>query len=207
MNQFDLFGESTQETSDEVVYNLKDAKIIYYPNFFGRTKVDFEALKNSLNLRQDQITLYGKTHDIPRLQAWYSNDMEYSYSGIKLLRNDWNKELKTIKDEIEAITGESFNGCLCNLYRDGRDYASWHSDDEESLGRNPVIASASFGETRKFVLKHRFDKSCEKVEIELEDRSLLIMKGATQHYWKHQLNKTARKVGPRINLTFRRIIR
>lgn len=207
MGQFDLFGNDINEMSKEIVYRLKDGHLIYYPNFFKKTKVNFETLRDSINWRQDEITIYGKTHPIPRLQSWYSADKEYSYSGIKLYRNDWDVNLGLIKDEIQSILAEDFNGCLCNLYRNGRDYAAWHSDDEDSLGRNPIIASASFGEARKFVLKHKHDKSCEKVEIELQDKSLLVMKGATQHYWKHQLNKTARKVGPRINLTFRRIIR
>lgn len=205
MKQFDLFG-SFEHSNDEVVFNLKDGVLIYYPNFFSNSKVDYSKLFDTINWRQDKIRLYGKTHLIPRLQAWYSDDKNYSYSGIKLERNDWTKELKEIRGEIETLLNVEFNGCLCNLYRDGKDYAAWHSDDEESLGRNPIIASASFGETRKFVLKHRFDKSCEKVELELEDGSLLIMKSSTQHYWKHQLNKTSRPVGPRINLTFRRIL-
>lgn len=204
MSQFGLFGEEISEDK-EVVYKLKDGHLIYYPDFFSKTKVGFDELYSSLNWRQDKITVYGKTHDIPRLQAWYSDDRDYSYSGVILERNPWNESLKIIKNEIEKVIAQDFNGCLCNLYRDGNDYASWHSDDEESLGRNPIIVSASFGETRKFVLKHRFDKSCEKVEIELGDKSLLLMKGTTQHYWKHQLNKTARKVSPRINLTFRKI--
>lgn len=204
MSQFDLFADDN--TGDEVVYKLKDGHLIYYPNFFDNSKISFSDLNSCINWSQDQITLYGKTHPIPRLQAWYSNSREYSYSGVKMLRHDFNSTLNSILNEITVVTKNEFNGCLCNLYRDGRDYASWHSDDEETLGRNPEIASASFGAHRKFVLKHRFDKSVEKVEITLEDKSLLIMKGTTQHYWKHQLNKTAVSIGPRINLTFRRIL-
>ncbi|MFG1483803.1 alpha-ketoglutarate-dependent dioxygenase AlkB [Halobacteriovorax sp. HFRX-2_2] len=205
MSQFDLFGTGENE-NEEVVFNLKDGTVIYYPNFFAKTKIEFNDLKNSLRWQEGEITLYGKTHAIPRLHAWYSDEKEYSYSGVKLPRNNWSDNLFILKEEIEKITKHQFNGCLCNLYRDGKDYAAWHSDDEASLGRNPVIASASFGESRKFVLKHRFDKSVEKVEILLEDKSLLIMKGALQHNWKHQLNKTAKQVDERINLTFRYII-
>ncbi len=205
MDQFGLFGDS-QDFQATKTYDLKDGKLIYYPNFFENSKYDFAALKEAINWHQDQITLYGKTHAIPRLQAWYSNSKDYRYSGIKLTRYDFNDELNALLTDIRTVCAEDFNGCLCNLYRDGKDYASWHSDDEDSLGRNPVIASASFGQERKFVLKHRFDKSQEKVEITLEDKSLLIMSGTTQHYWKHQLNKTAKSVGPRINLTFRKIL-
>jgi alkylated DNA repair dioxygenase AlkB len=77
----------------------------------------------------------------------------------------------------------------------------WHADNEPGLGRNPVIASLSLGATRRFQLKHR--QSGQRVAIDLTHGSCLIMGGATQHHWLHQVPKTARPVGPRINLTFR----
>ena len=33
----------------------------------------------------------------------------------------------------------------------------WHSDDEDSLGSNPIIASLSFGDTRSFELRKKDD--------------------------------------------------
>ena len=108
-----------------------------------------------------------------------------------------------IKEKIEKEIGLNFNSVLANLYRDGKDSVSWHSDDEPELGINPIIASISFGETRRFQLRHKSNKELEKVEIALTHGSLLIMKGTTQHYWKHQIPKTAKNIGTRINLTFR----
>jgi alkylated DNA repair dioxygenase AlkB len=32
---------------------------------------------------------------------------------------------------------------------------------------------------------------------------LLLMQGETQHFWQHQIAKTAKEIQPRINLTFR----
>ena len=204
MSQIDLFSQPSKSI-EKVEYRLKDGHLVYYPSFFSLSKVNYELLKEIINWRQDSITIYGRTHLIPRLQAWYSDKFDYSYSGVKLERNNFNEPLKVLLNEISKVSNYKFNGCLCNLYRSGSDYASWHSDDEDSLGRNPEIASVSFGEMRKFSLKHRFDKSLEKVEIELKDGSLLLMTGATQHHWKHQLCKTAKIVEPRINLTFRGI--
>jgi len=97
-----------------------------------------------------------------------------------------------------------FNSVLANLYRDGRDSMGWHSDDEPELGAQPAIASLSLGSTRRFVLKHRNDPS-RKFALELPHGSLLLMRGATQANYRHALPRTARPVGPRINLTFRRI--
>jgi alkylated DNA repair dioxygenase AlkB len=80
---------------------------------------------------------------------------------------------------------------------------SWHSDDEPELGINPIIASVSFGQTRRFQLKHKLNKDLDKVEITLTDGSLLLMKGSTQHFWHHQIPKTSKQLKERINLTFR----
>src|SRR4051812_36579464 len=46
-----------------------------------------------------------------------------------------------------------FNSALVNLYRSGSDYVRWHADNEPCFGKNPIIASVSFGATRKFQLK------------------------------------------------------
>lgn len=192
-------------TDDYKILCDHDGEMRIYYDFFEKDY--FPLLNEEINWSQDKITLYGKTHDVPRLQAWYSDEaINYSYSGMKLHSNHWNNTLLEIKNKIEEKTTHNFNGCLCNLYRNGRDYAAWHSDDEKELGRNPVIASVSFGEQRRFVLKHKTNKGLEQIAIDIPDRSLLIMSGPLQHYWKHQLNKTAKKVGPRINLTFRKII-
>lgn len=196
--------EDSQENKERVILDY-DGKIIYYPNFFKASL--FKQLEAQINWQQDQITLYGKTHNIPRLQAWYADrNLKYSYSGVMLKTNPFSTALGEIRTDIEIRLKNSFNSCLCNLYRNGEDYAAWHSDDEKELGRNPVIASASFGGTRKIVFKHKTDKGQEKIEIELENNSLLLMSGALQHKWKHQLNKTKKDVDARINLTFRNIL-
>ncbi len=202
MDQFGLFGQN--EVNEEVIIDY-DGQCIYYPNFFSEDF--FSPLNELINWRQDKITLYGKTHNVPRLHAWYNDDdQSYSYSNINLPVNSFIKELNIIRTEIETKLGERFNSCLCNLYRDGNDYAAIHSDDETELGKNPIIASASFGEERKFVLKHRTNRGIEKKEILLENRSLVLMKGPLQHHWKHELTKTKKKIGPRVNLTFRNIV-
>lgn len=119
-----------------------------------------------------------------------------------MLPHNWTLLLKKIKLHIESIVNTNFTTVLLNYYRDGSDSNGWHADNEKELGINPVIASVSFGAERNFQLKHNNDKTLKK-NIILEHGSLLIMKGATQHNWKHQIPKTAKPVGPRINLTFR----
>ena len=111
-----------------------------------------------------------------------------------------------IESRIEPVAKAQFNSVLLNLYRNGNDAVSWHQDNESELGENPVIASLSFGGTRRFQLRHRFKKDLPRVDIDLTHGSLLIMKGVTQRFWQHQIMRTAKPVEPRINLTFRRIL-
>lgn len=203
MSQFNLFD------SPEFQNILStDGQVDYLAHFFSCDESDifFESLKSEIAWRQDKITLYGKTHPIPRLQAWYGEPhTTYSYSSLTLKPLPFTKTLHILRESVEKATGHQFNCVLANLYRDGRDYAAWHSDDEKELGENPVIASLSFGAKRKFRLCHKFNKGLEQIDLNLEHGSLLVMKGRTQHFWKHQLVKTAKPCDERINLTFRLI--
>jgi alkylated DNA repair dioxygenase AlkB len=113
--------------------------------------------------------------------------------------------LLEIKEQVEKVALVKFTSCLLNYYRDGKDSNGWHSDDEKELGKNPVIASVSLGAPRMFHFRNKKDKTL-KHKLPLEHGSLLLMQGTTQHYWQHQLPKTAKNVGGRINLTFRVII-
>ena len=191
--------------SEKISFDLPNASIEYYPNFFNLEKSNelFEKLKSEIPWQQDDITVFGKTHPQPRLTALYGNEgKQYSYSNIIMQPHSWNALLTYIKEEIEAVSNENFTTVLLNLYRNGKDSNGWHADNEKELGRNPVIASVSFGASRFFHLKHNTDVD-QKLKIELEHGSLLLMKGETQHFWKHQIAKTAKEIGPRINLTFR----
>ena len=150
--------------------------------------------------RHEIATVMGRRVPIPRLTAWHG-EAGYVYSGIRMAPAPWNAPLLELKAAAEACAGHAFNSVLLNLYRDGRDSVSWHADNEPGLGRNPVIASISLGATRRFQMKHRLGD--ERLSLDLPPGSCLVMAGATQHHWLHQVPKTSRPVGPRINLTFR----
>lgn len=153
--------------------------------------------------RQDEIRVYGKLYPQPRLTALYgNNNRSYSYSGIVMKPLPFSDTLLEIRRKISVLTNVEFTSCLLNLYRDGKDSNGWHSDDEKELGKNPVIASVSLGQERYFHLRHKKLKQL-KQKILLEHGSLLLMRGQTQHFWQHQIPKTTRQIGERINLTFR----
>jgi len=156
--------------------------------------------------RTEHIVVWGRTYPQPRLIAWYGDaGMNYTYSGIQLTPLPWTETLLDIKSRVEAVTRTDFNSVLLNYYRDHRDSMGLHSDDEPELGEQPILASLSLGEERIFILKHKRDKALKPVCLKLASGSLLLMKGDTQRYWKHGIDKEARPCGPRVNLTFRRI--
>jgi alkylated DNA repair dioxygenase AlkB len=201
MQQLNIFKDIN--TYSEFI-SIQNGEYIYIPNFFDKRKSDcyFDTLRNQIEWKQEKMNMYGKTLMFPRLTAWYGdNNKPYSFSGITLTPNQWTKTLLDIKDKIEPKCNVIFNSVLLNLYRNEKDSISWHTDAEKELGKNPVIASVNFGAERKFQLRHIETK--ERIEINLEHGSLLIMQGELQHYWQHQIPKTKNKVGERINLTFR----
>jgi alkylated DNA repair dioxygenase AlkB len=163
-----------------------------------------QELIESTDWRQEEITVYGKSYLQPRLSAWHG-DLSYSYSGIRLEPLPWTPILLDLKARVEALTGNEFNSVLLNYYRDQNDSMGMHSDDERELGPQPAIASLSLGEERRFLLKHKTRKDLKTVKLVLHSGSLLLMRGDTQQYWRHGINKETRSCGPRINLTFRAI--
>ncbi len=187
---------------------LPDANLVYYPNFLNNEIANsyFKTFLNTLQWEQYYIKLFGKKIAQPRLSALYaSSEVTYTYSGLKLSPKPSTEELKKLNSLLFGLIGQEFTHCLANLYRDGNDSMGWHADDEKELGKNPIIASLSLGAARNFQLKHK-SNSALKYALALEHGSLLIMKGSTQEFWKHQLPKTKKEISSRINLTFRTII-
>jgi len=215
-NQGELFPEinsiiSTAKLDEALgeVLEISNAKVTFYKNFFNQEESDkfLQSLNDEIDWRQDKIRMYGKEIDLPRKTAWYGDkDKSYKFSGIRLDPEPWTPTLLQIKKRIENVAEVDFNSVLLNLYRDGSDGISWHTDAEPELGENPVIGSVSFGETRSFRFRHIYEKERKKVPVNLTHGSFLLMAGETQHFWQHQVTKTARKVEPRINLTFRVIV-
>lgn len=186
---------------------LRDAEVYYYPDFFNAEKAQciFQFLQKGIHWEQDEIKIFGKTFPQPRLTALFgNNEKPYSYSGIKMTPTPFPSELLKIKTKLEERTNLHFTTCLANYYRNGKDSMGWHADNEKELGKNPIIASISFGAERMFYFKHRKYPE-QRFKIKLLNGSLLLMKGKTQHHWLHQIPKSSKEIGPRINLTFRRI--
>lgn len=184
-----------------------DGTVHYYGKVFSQEKSDFyyNYLFHQIPWENDEAVIFGKLILTKRKVAWFGEKpFEYTYSKRTKYAKPWTPELLELKQKCEEITGETYNSCLLNLYHDGNEGMAYHSDAEKDLKKHAAIASLTFGAERKFLFKHKTTK--EKVEVFLENGSLLVMKGTTQDHWLHRLPTTTRIKIPRVNLTFRTII-
>lgn len=185
-----------------------DGEVIYYgPIMTSNEAVEYyDSLMETIEWANDQAMMFGKLIITKRKVAWYgSEEFSYTYSNITKTALLWTKELLELKELVEKESGETYNSCLLNLYHSGDEGMAWHSDGEKDLKKHGAIASMSFGADRKFAFKHKETKVT--VSQILEKGSLLIMKGTTQENWLHRLPPTKKVKSPRINLTFRTIIK
>jgi alkylated DNA repair dioxygenase AlkB len=181
-----------------------DGEVYYFGQIFDETESRkiYQSLLTNIEWQHDTALIYGKHIVTKRKVAWIGDsEFHYNYSNTQRIATPWTLELLEIKSKVEKLVNYKYNSCLLNLYHDGSEGMGWHSDDEKGLGANPNIASVSFGATRRFELRHKVTK--QKVSIDLEPGGLLLMKGATQRMWQHQLPKSTKVKKPRINLTFR----
>ena len=198
----DLFNQ-------DIVQNILpfDGEAVYHGLVLSRKECDFfyENLMNQIPWENDQAIVFGKHFITKRKVAWFGDkEYNYSYSGVTKQAHVWTPELLQLKQIVEEKSGASYNSCLLNLYHDGSEGMAWHSDGEKTLLENGTIASLTLGAERKFSFKHKESK--QRVDIVLENGSLLLMQGTTQKNWLHRLPPTKKVHSPRINLTFRTII-
>lgn len=185
---------------------LADAELLLDPAWLSRVQADalFQSLRSEIDWEVHRIRMYGRDLDAPRLSSWIGDpEAVYTYSRTCFLPRPWPSVLLDLRGRLEETVGAGFNSVLANLYRDGHDRMGWHSDDEPELGPLPVIASVSLGAVRRFAFKPRGQG--DRRAFDLPHGSLLVMRGETQRRYLHALPATAKPVGERINLTFRRI--
>ncbi|PZX93280.1 alpha-ketoglutarate-dependent dioxygenase AlkB [Flavobacterium aquariorum] len=199
-----LFNDTemfSQGTAGKIIFDATDADVMLIDSFFTKEESDnyYNILLNSTPWREYEMPMYDKIVTAPRMIAWY-DESEGNFG-----KSNWPKELIDIKARVENETKINFNAVLLNLYRNGKDGVSWHSDKTQSENKNMNIASVTFGETRIFRLRHKFLKHLPQLDIPLHHGAFLLMAGKTNSFWEHQVPKTTRDVLPRINLTFRQV--
>jgi alkylated DNA repair dioxygenase AlkB len=183
-----------------------DGEAIYYGPIFAHWEaVNYlEVLLRTVPWEQDELIIFGRKVITQRKTAWFGDlPYAYTYSHSTKVALPWTPALREIKEKVEEKSGETYNSCLLNLYHEGNEGMGWHSDDEDTLVRDAAIASVSLGAARRFDFRHK--KNGEKVQVMLENGSLLLMQGETQRFWQHSLPKSKRITEPRVSLTFRKM--
>ena len=202
MGQLSFFPEAGQSKG------LPKELVTYRPAFLDRAESD-ELLRKFIRVtpwKQQTRKLYDKEVVTPRLTAWYGDPEVYDYAVLgKDAPLPWTNDLLMIKQKVEPLAGITFNSVLLNYYRDANDSVAWHSDREDVLGKNPIIASVSFGQVRSFDIRNKEDHQ-EKYSIKMEHGSYLLMKAGLQENWEHRIAKSLKPMKARVNLTFRVVL-
>lgn len=202
-----LFDETdmfTTGTEGRKTFDLPDLELFLHEGFIAKADADryYNALLHGTPWREYQMPMYDKVVTSPRMIAWYGEQEEADESALP-----WTPELLELREKVRQETGLYYNTVLLNLYRNGNDSVAWHSDKEHKIGKNPSIASVTFGQTRPFRFRHKSNKEIGQVEIPLHHGTLLLMSGTTNTFWEHHIPKSAKEMLPRINLTFRQVKR
>lgn len=196
-----------QGTTEPLAIVTRDGHVEYFNHFYDADESDhlYKSLLNSLPWEADELKMFGRLIRTARKVVWVGDpECAYTYSGVQKTPQTWTNELLQMKHKLEQFTGHTYNSCLLNLYHNGAEGMGWHSDNEKELDGATPIASVSLGARRKFAFRHKQDKTTSSVF--LENGSLLIMHQPIQEHWHHSLLKTKTVTGPRINLTFRKIL-
>ncbi len=203
---YSMFSSITQHTLQDLP--IGDGGLQYAQHFLSLEQADrlFAELVTQVPWQQAEIRLFGKSVMTPRLSCWMGDaSAVYRYSNTTFLPEPWLNSILALKNQLETAVGCTFNSVLLNYYRNGQDAMGWHSDDEPELGTRPVIASLSLGAERRFLLREK-TKNARSMALQLAHGSLLLMQGDSQIKFQHALPRTAKSIGARINLTFRKIL-
>lgn len=206
----DIGTQGTQCVSIEQAsyINLgKHSWIIIIPTAISCDQQEFTSLWQLHPPEPDTIRVFGKQHKIPRYQRLYGENCTYTFSGKTMPAYPIDHSLiqRACQHANTCEPTINYNGILVNWYESGLHSMGLHADDEPELHAAAPIFSYSFGAQRLFRIRpissDTFIKS--RLDILLSHRMLLIMGGAMQSNFKHELPKSRRVLMPRINFTVR----
>ena len=183
----------------------------HWPGWLADADAWLSTLRDQVPWKQESITLFGRTHALPRLTCWMADPgYRYRYSGIEQHPVPWLPCLVPLRQQLQALCGHELNALLLNHYRHGNDAMGCHADDEPELVREASIVSISLGAARSLRFKPKprspLAEGWAPLSLELGHGDLLVMDPPTQQHWLHELPRRRRVGTARLNLTFRRLI-
>jgi len=185
--------------------------------------LNFEKIWDTRPENDSFVKIMGKNIKVPRKQQQFSDEgKDYYFSGTNSKSEPVPECIKRYLNISKKMCDIDFNGVLVNWYSDGSDYIGLHSDSEKGL----VYDNSNFKDTdskkgivvwsltlysiqkseqtnkRIFRIKKKSGGK-DRIDITLDQKSVLIMGGDMQKHYTHSVPKTKKNVPKRINITCR----
>lgn len=193
--QLDLFAR-TAPAFDATFARLRRVELAdaawvdHVPGWVAGHDALFDQLERTVAWRHEQMRMYDRVVDVPRLIAALPSE------GERVL----HQLIEAMRVALSARYGERFVRATAALYRDGRDSVAYHGDTTARDLEQAVVATVSLGAPRRFLLRPAAGGAAHPFALGGGD--LVVMGGTCQRTWRHGIPKVA-VAGPRIAVMFR----
>lgn len=205
-----------------------DSKIIYSALASPMINMAFIRVREEVGWQ----TMFHRSGEVPRLVAVQG---EVGQSGeIPVYRHPADESppllpftpmVQRIRKQVEQLLSQSFNHALIQLYRNGVDNISEHSDKTLDIVRGSVIVNVSIGAERIMTLRMKKSEQSQGPDssnvrqtqrIKMPHNSVFVLGPQTNQEWLHGVRADKRPSnerteeekafgGERISITFRQI--
>jgi len=120
-----------------------DGSALLIPHFISSVESAklFTQLNEETPWEMPEMVMFGKKYPQAGFSTWFTDtNVSYVYSGITRTPHAMTPLLQDVMRQCALASGAEYNSVLVNLYRDGNDSVSWHSDNEDINGSEPTIA-------------------------------------------------------------------
>lgn len=189
--------------------DLPGAEVYYIKNEVDNPDDIFKLLLKEVPWKQEQVVVFGKCHNQPRLSCFIGqSNKPYRYSGITRIPEPMGETITALTDRMQKLVYHIdpkhplYTSTLSNRYRNGKDYIGQHSDSEDDMVSNTIIASLSLRQERFFDFYSK-ETGKRALRLTLENGSVLLMGKNSQKLYTHGVPKQLTKNEERLNFTWR----
>ena len=166
------------------------------PGWVANSDSLFEDLVSAVEWRADTREMYDRVVEVPRLVSWFG-------ARDRLPHPTLDESMRVLNEHYSRLDAERFGTAGLCFYRTGDDSVAWHGDRVgRSVQRDTRVAILSVGAER--VLSVRPVGGGEISRFPVGHGDLIVMGGSCQRTYEHAILKSAKAVGPRISVQFRR---